>query len=137
MSVTGRIAVDVQFADATTAAGVQSLKTITLQDAAEYTSGKVAIISGTVGTSVATVALAPTSYKDASGAAVSFAVVTRLAFAATPEAVVFHGDLNGSDSYTGSRGGRVSVNEANHSAGTIEVSATAGTAAYTLILYGT
>lgn len=75
-TVRGRVSVDVQFRDSTTSASVQSLKTISLQDATEHedesgTSRKVVVLSGTVGTSEITVAnFAVTSsytYRNAAG----------------------------------------------------------------------
>lgn len=74
----GRIAVDVQFADSTTADGIQSLKTISLQDATEYTSGKVVIVTGTVGTVTQQIPL--TTYRNASGGTVAFTTARRVAF---------------------------------------------------------
>ena len=74
--VRGRVSVDVQFRDSTASASVQSLKTISLQDATEHEdeSGaplKVFVISGTVGTSEITVAnFASTSsytYRNSAG----------------------------------------------------------------------
>ena len=81
-TVRGRVSVDVQFRDATTSASVQSLKTITLQDATEhedFVDGvplKVVVLSGTVGTSEITVAnfgsTASYTYKNAAGVVPQF-----------------------------------------------------------------
>ena len=83
-SVRGTISVDVAFTDSTTVSGAQSLKTITLRDATEYTSGKVAIVTGTVGTAVSTIAnTLSLPYRNASGDTVAFtsaASVKRLVF---------------------------------------------------------
>ena len=67
MSVSGRIAIDVEFIDRTTTAAGSSVNTITLRDATEYTSGKVAIVTGTVGTSAVTINGNSLSYRNAAG----------------------------------------------------------------------
>ena len=133
-NVRGRIAVDVQFTDSTTSAGVQSLKTITLQDATEHTTGKVAIVTGTCGTVAAFISTVPTTYRSASGEFVSFSSVSRVVASASqrvtvaevPLGMVIHARQNdacvSSPDGTGVEG--------------FEVTATAGTASYTLVLYG-
>jgi len=73
--VRGVISIDVKFTDSTTSSGVSSLKTISLRDATEYSSGKVAIVTGTCGTAGVTINPAALTYKDASGAAVSMSAV--------------------------------------------------------------
>lgn len=141
--VRGRIAVDVQFTDSTTSAGVQSLKTLTLQDATEYTSanGKVAIITGTCGTANVTVATSPSTFRDASGAIVDFdtddGIIQRFAFSATGSLALCE---NQAGARTFSTGGRVSVNDAGDmQAGEVFAirTYTSGTAAWTLVIYGT
>ena len=133
MSVRGRFAVDVQFTDSTTGVGVQSVKSLTLQHATEYDFGKVAIVSGTCGTASATVALAPTTYRNAVGEVVSFASVSRVAFSAAAPGLV---KLAGAgDWHLYSRAGQVAASEAFETS-SFSVSTTAGTSSYTLVLYG-
>jgi hypothetical protein len=133
-NVSGTISVNVEFRDTTTSSGVQSLKTVTLREATEYTSGKVAIVTGTVGTNQVAVQVAPNSgYKNASGNYVSLAVA-RFAFAATG-AVATCTDSNGQT--VSSSGGRVSVSDAKGLDDEFAIQTTAGTASYTLVLYGT
>ena len=135
MSIEGRIAVDVSFADLATSSGVQSLKRITLTSTDSYTTGKVALVSGTCGTAAVAVAVAPSTYSDSSGSAVSFATVTRFAFAASAAAVCSESAGAG---VAISSGSRVSVSD-SRSGGTagFNVSAYSGTASYTLVIYGT
>ena len=135
MSIEGRIAVDVSFADSATSSGVQSLKRITLTSTDSYTTGKVALVSGTCGTAAVAVAVAPSTYSDSSGSAVSFATVTRFAFAASAAAVCSEATGVG---VAISSGSRVSVGD-SRSGGTagFNVSAYSGTASYTLVIYGT
>ena len=135
MSIEGRIAVDVSFADSATSSGVQSLKRITLTSTDSYTTGKVALVSGTCGTAAVAVAVAPSTYSDSSGSAVSFSAVTRFAFAASSAAVCSESAGAG---VAISSGSRVSVSD-SRSGGTagFNVSAYSGTASYSLVIYGT
>jgi hypothetical protein len=142
-NVRGRIAVDVQFADSTTSAGVQSLKTITMQDATEYTSadGKVAIITGTCGTANVTIATSPSVFRDSSGAIVDFdtdeGIIRRFAFSATGSLALCE---NQAGARTFSTGGRVGVNDAGDmQAGEVFAIRTysSGTASFILVIYGT
>jgi len=141
MSIEGRIAVDVSFADSATSDGVQSLKKITLTDTTSYTSGKVAIVTGTCGTAlIAAASVAPSTYRDASGSIVSFTAVTRAAFSATPAARALQEGSAEDAPRLFSAGGSVAVSdmdpeEDNQSDWFVQT--TAGTASYTLVLYGT
>lgn len=139
-NVRGRFGVDVNFADSTTVSGASSMKTITLTHATEYDFGKVAVVAGTVGTAVSTVAVAPTTYRDSAGSIVSFASVSRVAFAASGGEMVAcdgSGGCGNNDWTIYSRANQVAVSEAvETSAFSINVVATAGTASYTLVMYG-
>jgi hypothetical protein len=84
MSLEGRIAIDVNFTDTSTAGGASSVKKISLVDTVPYTSGKVAVVTGTVGTSAVAISVTNLSYKNAAGGAVAFtSSVSRVAFAAS------------------------------------------------------
>ena len=134
-NVRGRIAVDVQFTDSTTSAGVHSLKTITLQDATEYTTGKVAVITGTCGTAAVTVATSPSVYRNSAGLLVSFATIERVAFSASLNATIDVQQRSaGGDNSITSRDGQVAVVD---TPAITFVYTTAGTASYTLVIYGT
>lgn len=133
MSLLGKFAIDVQFSDSTTSTGVKSVKTVTLQHATEYDFGKVAIVTGTCGTATVSVPVSPTTYKDSSGAAVSFSSVSRAAFAADAAGRV---KCDGTGDWTlYSRVGQVAVSEAFETA-SFSISTTAGTSAWTLVMYG-
>ena len=135
MSIEGRVAVDAAFSDTSTGTGVQSLKRLVLTSTDAYSSGKVAVVSGTCGTAAVAVAVTPSTYKDADGSAVSFATVTRFAFAASEAAVCSEAAGAG---VAVSGGSRVSVSD-SRGGGTsgFNVSAYAGTASYTLVIFGT
>jgi hypothetical protein len=134
MALQGRINVDVLFHDTD---GTTSLKVVSLEDSTEYTTGTVAVVSGTVGTSATAISLA--NYRDAAGQSVSFSAVNRIALtssgsgvryllASVPEVigVVSEGQLAVG-----------SVPEAFPSLSNHRLRTTAGTASYTLVIYGT
>ena len=137
MSIEGRIAGDVSFADSATSGGVQSLKKITLTDTTPYTSGKVAIVTGTAGTAAVAISVQPSAYKDASGNLVSFNSVERVVFLSSQNCLVEEADTQ---SQVARSLGRVSVGDCSPSAQqifNISPQYSAGTASYTLVLYGT
>lgn len=132
MGLDGRINVDVLFHDTD---GTASLKVLSLEDSTAYTTGKVAIVAGTCGTTAVTIATSPSVYRNASGSLVSFSTIERVAFAATPSATV---DVQqrgaGGDNSITSRSGQVAVVD---TPAVTFVYTTAGTASYTLVIYGT
>lgn len=142
MTIEGRIAVDVGFSESTSSSGVQSLKRLSLTDATSYTTGRVAIITGTCSTNAVSISYAPTTYKDSSGAAVSFSTVSRIAFSATASGSAYArcADWN-VDAAVFSSGGRVAVTDVDVAQGgntfSVNVMGTSGTASYTLVMYGT
>jgi hypothetical protein len=135
MSIEGRIAVDVSFADSATSSGVQSLSRLTLVETTAYATGKVALVAGTCGTAAVAISVAPSTYKDATGSAVSFSTVSRFAFASSAAAVCSEAAGIG---LAIAAGDRVSLCESRN-AGTagFNVSAYTGTASYRLVIYGT
>jgi hypothetical protein len=136
-NVRGTISVDVAFTDSTTVDGAQSLKTITLRDATEYTTGKVAIVTGTVGTSGFTVNLFPSGYRNSAGELVSFDNgITRVAFLASRRCSL---DDNGNQTTITQSNGSIAIGDTSNIQPDIVVWPlfTAGTASFTAILYGT
>ena len=136
-NVSGSISVNVEFRDTTTSSGVQSLKTIALRDATEYTTGKVAIITGTAGTSDVNLGtLGATTYRNATGNVVSFTAITRLAFSwsGTSERVL----REQSDTFfvLRSNAGSVAVTDVPAFTVAPEISSGVGTGTYTIVLYG-
>lgn len=135
MSLEGRIAIDVAFSDSAASTGTQSLKRLVLTSTDAYASGKVALVAGTCGTAAVAIAVAPSTYKDSSGSAVSFATVTRFAFAASAAAVCSEAAGSG---VAISGGSRVAVSDSrNGGTAGFNVSAHSGTASYSLVIYGT
>jgi hypothetical protein len=136
MAINGRINVDVLFHDTD---GTTSLKVVSLEDSTEYTTGKVAIVTGTVATTRVTIGPASLSYKDAAGDAVAFTSVRRIALKASgPPVAYYRGPLNVIAGF--SDNDLLVVSEANPGSivsGNYGVATTAGTASYTLVIYGT
>jgi hypothetical protein len=133
MSIEGRINVDVLFHDKD---GTASLKVTSLQDSRAYTTGKVAIVSGTVGTSAVTIQVAPTAYRDASGALVSFFEIERYVIKSGPAALVVNNptvtvDANSLSIVSSSYGDFGDAGQLP------TVRANAGTSSYTIAMYGT
>ena len=134
MAIDGRINVDVLFHDTD---GTTALKVVSLEDSTAYTSGKVAIVTGTVGTATVVVQTQPTTYKNAAGEFVSFATVSRIAFAATGKRCNCS-DVNGM--FIDSDDGHVAATLVNLPGGdtfAVAPDSPPGTASYTLVLYGT
>lgn len=136
MSIEGRIVVDALFHDR----GTDAFKVLSLASSMEFDAGKVAIVSGTCGTAASVVPVAPTTYRDSAGNVVSFAQVNRVVFEADcPELVACDGSGGcGIDDWT--IYSRVNQAAASHAAETsafsINVIGTAGTASYTMLMWG-
>ena len=131
MSIEGRISVDATFHDKS---GDEALNVVSLSASREYLTGKVAVVTGTVGASNQTIQTQPSVYRDAAGSLVSFnntniiaftcssdAVLTEVsgqgysrAFANTP--VVLHSEAGGIDGFY--------------------IRTNSGTATYTAVMYG-
>lgn len=140
MPLEGRIAIDVGFTDTATGSDtVQSLKRISLVDSTSYTAGKVAVVAGTVSTAAVGLwsvndGIGFGGYKDSSGNAVTFNSISRIAIKGSGNGVKVE-DTDLSMVELLSVGGQVSVG--NHAAGTVlQISALAGTASFTAVLYG-
>jgi len=138
MSLRGHIIVDAVFADSASATAVDTTKAISVVTNDEYDSGKVAVVSGTCGTSAVTITIASPGYTAASGSAVSFANVSRLVFSAGSTTLVkCVGGATGKPLVL-SRADQAAVSEVGATETSLQVSvdATAGTSSYTLVLYG-
>lgn len=140
MSIEGRINIDVLFHDKD---GTASLKVVSLQDSKEYTTGKVAIVHGTVGTTAVTFATSdagdPTStYRDASGALVSLSSISKVVIKATTQnrPLILTDQDSGLSINVPAEEVMVYPCSISPNDG-VTVRAFTGTATYTIILYGT
>ena len=128
----GRIAIDVNFSDTTTASAVSAMKVLTLTSTDSYSTGKVVVLTGTCGTVATTVTIAPTTYRDSAGSLVSFASVSRIAFGASANATA-----TTPSEVLRAAGDRVSVTDCTgFTSGSVSIAAASGTATYKLVLYG-
>lgn len=140
MSIEGRINIDCLFHDKD---GTASLKVVSLQDSREYTTGKVAIVSGTAGTTAVTFAssdagYAVSTYRDASGALVSLSSITKVVIKATTQ----NRPLILTDQDSGNAISVLPDEVLVYPCGIspndgVTVRSAAGTGTYTIILYGT
>ena len=137
MSIEGRIAIDVNFTDTSTAGGASSVKKVSLVDTHAYTSGKVAVVTGTCGTAQVGLSITDMDYKDASGSAVSFATVTRVAFQSTRK--IHLSAFNGTVLCQSQGGLAISDSDeiSDLQPPTVSPQYTSGTAVYTAVFYGT
>jgi hypothetical protein len=141
MSLLGRFTIDVQFQEASAATAVSSMKTVALQHSTEYDFGKIAVVTGTVGTAVINVDCNAPAYTDSTGDAVTFSSISRVAFSATGSTIVRCAsdqlDTVGYSMTLYSRSNQIAVSECiEDNEFEIGVNGTAGTATYTLVLYG-
>jgi hypothetical protein len=135
MAIDGRINVDVLFHDTD---GTTSLKVVSLEDSTAYTTGKVAIASGTVGT--ATQILGLSSYRNAAGEEVTFSTANRVAFRSVGAEGRFLLATSPFELFGAVSNGNLAVSDIpagfTSTAG-YRVKTSGGTASYTLVLYGT
>lgn len=123
----GSISVDISFTDSTAGEVTAALKRLNLREGSEYTTGKVAIESGTVGTTVQFLAYG--DYRD-SGGNLQNLTPARFAFRATPGARIIN-DFG--HELSESRDNICVDNWRDH----VAIRTTAGTATYKMIVYGT
>jgi hypothetical protein len=133
MSIDGRFLVDVLFHDT---AGTNSIKVLSLDSGDSVTTGKVALVTGTIGTATVTFSRAPIPYTAAGGTSVSFALVERVALSGNPHVEL---TTNASGQKYFASGNRVGVYELTGSERTntsFAIRTTTGTATYSLLVYG-
>lgn len=142
MSIEGLISTSVLFHDKD---GTTTIKVVNLSSVKGYTTGKVAIVSGTIGTSLATIECSPMNpeYLDAAGDNVSFGTVTRVAFQSDRLIRVEGGTVASAQKIVESDGD-VSVSRFVSSGGFgsgpliyLQPGYTSGTASYSIVIYGT
>jgi hypothetical protein len=133
MSIDGRFTVDVLFHDLD---GVSSVKVLSLESGDAATTGKVALVTGTIGTATVTISRAPIPYTGADGGSVSFTFVERVALRGNPHVEL---TTNASGKTYFASGNRVGVYELTGTERTntsFAVRTTTGTATYSMLVYG-
>ena len=135
MSIEGRIDINVAFQDK----DGQRLKVVSLNDSREYTTGKVAVITGTAGTaSLGFNEYGITDYRDASGSQVSFSEITRVGFRwSSGDARILKDTLTEpTQVQCSSLNGELSIASCEASSVEPQINAGPSTGTYTIILYG-
>lgn len=133
MSLDGNVSVVFDFNETSSASGVDSLKKVRLASNESYTAGKIAVVSGTISTTVQNVDLTSLTYRDASGELVAFTNIDRIALVSSRSAYV---ELVDTGTKIHSDNSKVSVSCVHNTDDTLRVYTTSGTSSYTLALYG-
>jgi len=133
MAVSGTVNISASFIDSDETTGVESEKKVSLASANVHTGGKVALVSGTCGTSVVNVDLTSLGYRNAAGEEVSLSIVQRMAIKANPGAFAEFVD---SGEKLKSLCDLVSISCVQNTDDTIHVYTTAGSSTYTILFYG-
>jgi hypothetical protein len=134
VSIEGRIAIDVNFTDTSTAGGASSVKKISLVDTQAYTSGKAVVVAGTVGTQQQSIYFTSISYVGAAGSAVTL-TPSRIAISVVGSRVSVGDPLQ--SVYFLAPSGSASVLPVASTDDHVDLQTTAGTAVYTAVFYGT
>lgn len=133
MSLDGNVSVVFDFNETSSASNVDSLKKVRLASNESYTAGKIAVVSGTISTTVQNVDLTSLTYRDASGELVTFTNIDRIALVSSRSAYV---ELVDTGTKIHSDNSKVSVSCVHNTDDTLRVYTTSGTSSYTLALYG-
>lgn len=91
MAINGTININLSFLDSSSGDSGNVEKKLSLASSDVVSSGKVAIVSGTIGTSNLTIECQPTSYRDSSGDLVSFGTIRKVALYSSRSARLIDG----------------------------------------------
>ena len=133
MSIEGSISVMFDFNDTASAEGVESLKKVRLASNEAVTAGKVAVLSGTVGTAVQNIDLTSLDYRDAAGSLVTFAEIDRIAIQAASHV---HLQLVDVGTQLLADDNKVSISCVHNTDDTLRIFTTAGTSSYVVAFHG-
>jgi hypothetical protein len=133
MALNGTINVSMSFVDTASSTGVESEKKASLASADVYTSGKVAVVTGTVGTAAQNIDLSDLDYRDAAGNLVTMSYVDRAGFVSENEAFVSFVDI---DIKLHATDNHMAISCVHNTDDTVNVYTTNGTSSYTLLLFG-
>jgi hypothetical protein len=131
VSIEGRISVDATFHDKD---GDESLNVVSLSASREYLTGKVACVSGTVGSSYQTIPVDPSAYRDASGELVSFSDASIVVFQCSANAQI--SEASGSAYSRALANTPVVLHSEQGGIDGFSIRTDSGTATYTLVMYG-
>jgi hypothetical protein len=132
VSIEGRISVDATFQDRD---GGESLNVVSLSASREYLTGKVAVVTGTVGASNQTILTDPTTYRDAAGSVVSLeGGVYVIAFMCSSDATL--SEVSGSGYSRAIANTPVVLHPEQGGIDGFYIRTNSGTATYTAVMYG-
>lgn len=130
MTLVGRINIDAIVHDTS---GSTAIKILSLESSDSITSGMVAVVTGTVGTTSVSIAVAPSVYVDASGSVATFATVASVVIEGTAALKFTSPSVTAYSSSTNCAAFAL----AGHTTAAVHVAAVSGTATYSIILVGT
>jgi hypothetical protein len=131
MSINGRISVDAIFHDTD---GTASISVVALNESQEYSSGVVAVITGTASGVLHTLPVSPTTYRDAAGNLVGIGSLHHVVLKSNSGTVVYADLVN---SVVVPPGKTASfATDFSFTGDDISIYSDGGTASYTIILYG-
>lgn len=131
MTIEGRISVDALFQDKD---GGNRMKVAALQISKDYTTGTVAVVTGTANTSGTLINLATIGYRNAAGETATYSSPTAIVLMGTPAARITE---QGASRISLFSSGGVAACGCPSSGGlsSFSVAATSGTVSYTLLIY--
>ena len=134
MSIEGRISIDALFHDKD---GTASLKVVSLQDSRAYTSGKVAVVTGTLSTASSTISHA-SAFRGADGEYVNLTLVNYAVFRFDGASQSFKRLAIGNATIRSNDGIAAASCVGGDDTGQFTISGNSGsTGTYTVVLYGT
>lgn len=131
MSIEGRISVDATFHDKS---GNEALNVVSLSASKEYLTGKVAVVTGTVGSSNQTILTQPSTYRNAAGSIVLFENVAVIAFTCSSNAQL--SEVSGSGYSRVLANTPVVLHPETGGVDGFSILTNSGTATYTAVMYG-
>jgi hypothetical protein len=133
MSIDGSISVTFDFNDTAASDGVDSLKKVRLSSNQVITAGGVAVLSGTVSTTVQTIDLTSLPYRDAAGELVTFTAIDIIALQSSRSA---HLELVDVGTKIHSDNDKVAISCVHNTDDTLKLYTTAGTSSYIVAIHG-
>lgn len=133
MAIEGSISVSFDFNDTASSTGVDVLKKVRLASNEAITAGKIAVVSGTVGTTLQTIDLTSLTYRNAAGDLVTLAEIDRVAIQADRSVYI---ELVDTGTKIHADDNKVSVSCVHNTDDTLWVYTTSGTSSYAVAFHG-
>lgn len=133
MAIEGSISVSFDFNDTASSTGVDVLKKVRLASNEAITAGKIAVVSGTVGTTVQNIDLTSLTYRNAAGDLVTLAEIDRVAIQSEQSVYI---ELVDTGTKIHADDNKVSVSCVHNTDDTLWVYTTSGTSSYAVAFHG-